>query len=191
MSSTISCKRYIEYDKIIGALDSMAKKVAEFREIMSVDMYDLTKVDPSPDLTDIHPRDRENVKILCGALPFDDKPNLGTILKEESDILTNLKGYAAGFVFFMTPNSILPLHIHGRYISRSSGEEVEVYNACFGITVPSTDSNIVGIEVNGEVFNHGPKVDVTFDPQTPHQAWNHTNEWWTMLILNIDKKFFN
>jgi hypothetical protein len=190
VTSTISCKQYVEYDKIIIVLDSMIKKISEFREIMSLDMYDLTKTDDAPDLTDIHPRDRENVKVLCGPLPFDGKPNLGRLLKEESDILINLKGYMAGFVFFMTPNSVLPLHIHGQYISNSTGEETDVYNACFGITVPSTDSKIVGIEVNGEVYCHGPKIDVTFDPQIPHQAWNHTNEWWTMLLLNIDKKFF-
>jgi len=148
MTSTISCKRYIEYNKIISAVDSMAKKVAEFRETMSSDMYDLTQVDPAPDLTDIHPRDRKNVKILCGALPFD-----GNVAKDSNDT-------------------------------------IGVWNACFGITVPSTDSNMVGIEVNGEVYSHGHNVDVTFDPQTPHQAWNHTNEWWTMLILNIDKRFF-
>lgn len=168
----------------------MIKKISESREIMSLDMYDLTKTDPAPDLTDIHPRDRDNVYILVGELPFDDKPNLGNLLKEESDAITNLKGYAMACIFFISPNSILPLHIHGKYISSSTGKETATYNACFGLTVPSLDSKIVGIEVNGEVYCHGPKVDVTFDPQIPHQAWNHTNEWWTMLILNIEKKFF-
>lgn len=191
MTSTISCKQYVEYDKIVTVLDLMIKKVAEFREIMSTDMYDMTKTDDTPDLTDIHPRDRDNVKVLCGVLPFDNtKPNLGKFLKEESNTLMNLQGFVAGFVFFMTPNSILPLHVHGQDISKPPDDKTEVYNACFGITVPSTDSMVVGIEVNGEVYCHGPKVDVTFDPQIPHQAWNHTNDWWTMLILNIDKKFF-
>lgn len=188
MTLTINCNRYVEYDKIINTLDSMIDKITKFREIIAVDMYDLTKVDDAPDLTDIHPRDRENLRILCGVLPFDGKGNLGKILQQESDELMNLKGFVGGNIFFMTPNSILPLHTHD--VNRRPYDPSSCWNACFGITVPTTDSKKVGIEVSGEVFSHGPKIDVTFDPQTPHQAWNHTDDWWTMLILNIDKKFF-
>lgn len=188
MNSTISCKRYVEYGKLASTLDSMIQKISTFREEISLDMYDLTQVDDAPDLTDIHPRDRENLRILCGVLPFDGKGNLGSILQQESDDLMNLKGFVGGNIFFMTPHSILPLHTHD--VTRPPNTPSGCWNACLGITVPSADSALVGIEVNGEVFCHGAGVDVTFDPQTPHQAWNHTNDWWTMLILNIDKKFF-
>ena len=156
-------------------------------------LYCVLDEDDSTDLTDIHPRDRDNVNLHAGRMldvfQGNVEPRLIDTFPRTLEFSKKLNGITKIELIAIGPNSIIPLHLDD--MSRPKFDTSNFYVMFIGIHVPSNEPNIVGIQIDKEIYNHTHGKAIVFDTQIPHSAWNNTDEWWLSLRLSVLKEFFN
>jgi len=136
----------------------------------------VTDVDDSPDMTDVHPRDRKDMDLRFMKLDKEMFPETTWLIENNSSITdANIIAFA--------PQTRLYKHVDT--IELEPYAEIDWFNVYMGMYVPSFDPNKVGILVGDNYYDH--KETVIFDTQIPHSAWNYTDDWWVSLRLNVKK----
>ena len=136
----------------------------------------VTDVDDSPDMTDIHPRDRKDMDLRFMRLNKEMFPETTRLIENNSSITdANIIAFA--------PQTRLYTHVDT--IELEPYAEIDWFSVYMGMYVPSFDPNKVGILVGDNYYDH--KETVIFDTQIPHSAWNYTDDWWVSLRLNVKK----
>lgn len=136
----------------------------------------VTDVDDSPDMTDVHPRDRKDMDLRFMRLDKEMFPETTWLIGNNSSITdANIIAFA--------PQTRLYKHVDT--IELEPYAEIDWFSVYMGIYVPSFDPNKVGILVGDNYYDH--KETVIFDTQIPHSAWNYTDDWWVSLRLNVKK----
>jgi len=136
----------------------------------------VTDVDDSPDLTDVHPRDRKDVDLHF--MPINDK--LFPKTKKLVDVVPGIKD---AMIIGFGPQSQLYPHVDT--VELEPYAEIDWVSVYIGMFVPSYDANEVAVKIEDEVHTH--KDVIVFDTQIPHSAWNWTDEWWVSVRLSILK----
>jgi hypothetical protein len=157
-------------------------------------LYCVLDEDDSIDLTDIHPRDRDNVNLHAGRMldifQGDVEPRLIDSFPKTLEFLKELNGITRIELIAIGPNSIIPLHLDD--MSRPQFDPNNNFYIMFiGIHVPSDDASIVGLQIDKEIYNHTYGKAIVFDTQIPHSAWNNSDKWWLSLRLSVLKEYFN
>jgi hypothetical protein len=157
-------------------------------------LYCVLDEDDSIDLTDIHPRDRDNVNLHAGRMldifQGDVEPRLIDAFPKTLEFLKELNGIIKIELIAIGPNSIIPLHLDD--MTRPQFDSNNNFYVMFiGIHVPSNDASIVGLQIDKEIYNHTYGKAIVFDTQIPHSAWNNSDKWWLSLRLSVLKEFFN
>lgn len=182
--------RYIESEKLSVLVDSFENEMGSFNDIKSM-LINVLDFDDSRDLTDIHPKDRDNVSVHVMFLwdqHFSADETIQERFKDTRALAENLPGVDTIKIIAVGPNSIVPLHLDD--MERPAFDLNSWYSVLVGVIVPSSDQNLLALQSDDKVYNHSYKQCIIFDTQIPHQAWNHTNQWWLMLRLSIKKEFF-
>ena len=136
----------------------------------------VTDVDDSPDMTDVHPRDRKDMDLRFMKLDKEMFPETTWLIENNSSITdANIIAFA--------PQTRLYKHVDT--IELEPHAEIDWFSVYMGMYVPSFDPNKVGILVGDNYYDH--KETVIFDTQIPHSAWNYTDDWWVSLRLNVKK----
>lgn len=139
----------------------------------------VTDVDDSPDLTDLHPRDREDMN-----LNFISVDNL--LFQNTAKLINSNPNIRDAYIIALAPQTQLYPHVDT--IELPPYAEVNWLSVYMGMFVPSYDKNKVAVKVGDLVYNH--KDIIVFDTQIPHSAWNWTDEWWVSIRLAVYKKAF-
>ena len=139
----------------------------------------VTDVDDSPDLTDIHPRDREDMDL--NFIPVDSKlfPQTAELIKSKPQIRN-------AHIIALAPQTQLYTHVD--HMELPPYAEIEWLSVYMGMFVPSYDDSKVAVKVGNTVYDH--KETIVFDTQIPHSAWNWTDEWWVSIRLAVCKSVF-
>jgi hypothetical protein len=159
------------------------QKIA-IKEISSIDQLlthfvRVTDVDNSPDLTDVHPRDRKDIDLHFTKITQ-------SLYPKTFEYIQKLSGVKDSVLIGFGPQSQLYPHVDTVDLPPYSGIDwVSVY---IGIMVPSYDIDKVAVKVGEQIFDH--RDIIIFDTQIPHSAWNWTDSWWISLRLSIDKRIF-
>ena len=136
----------------------------------------VTDVDDSPDLTDVHPKDRKDMDLHF--IPVDDK-----LFPETKKLIDAVPKIKDAMIIGFGPQS--QLHTHVDTIELEPYAEIDWVSVYIGMFVPSYDANKVAVKIEDEVFNHQDAI--IFDTQIPHSAWNWTDEWWISIRLSVIK----
>jgi hypothetical protein len=139
----------------------------------------VTDVDDSPDLTDIHPRDREDMNL--NFIPVDSK-----LFPKTKGIIDKTSYIRDAYVIGLGPMS--QLHTHVDEISLPPYSEIDWLSVYIGMFVPSYDANKIAVKVGETVYDHSNII--IFDTQIPHSAWNWTDKWWISVRLAVYKTAF-
>ena len=139
----------------------------------------VTDVDDSPDLTDIHPRDREDMNLNFVAI--DD-----TLFPQTSALIKAMPKIRNAYIIALAPQSQLYPHVDT--IKLAPYAEIDWLSVYMGIFVPSQNPSKVAVKVGNTVYSH--KDTIIFDTQIPHSAWNWTNDWWVSIRLAVCKSAF-
>jgi aspartyl/asparaginyl beta-hydroxylase (cupin superfamily) len=139
----------------------------------------VTDVDDSPDLTDVHPRDRKDMDMYF--VPVDNIvfPKTAELIKADSSIRD-------AYVIAFGPQSQLYPHVDT--VELEPYAEIDWLSVYMGMFVPSYDADKVAVKVGETVYDH--KDTIVFDTQIPHSAWNWTDSWWVSLRLAVYKTAF-
>jgi len=157
-------------------------------------LYRVLDEDDSIDLTDIHPRDRDNVDLHAGRMLDVFQGNVDQRLidafPKTLEFSKELNGIIKIELIAIGPNSIIPLHLDD--MTRPPFDPNNNFYIMFiGIHVPNDDASIVGLQIDKEIYNHTYGKAIVFDTQIPHSAWNNSDKWWLSLRLSVLKEFFN
>lgn len=151
------------------------------KEIKSINIHDhlvkTTDVDDHPDLTDVHPRDRNDLNMFFLNITEELFPETFKIIKKDKQIRD-------GLLIAFAPHSQIYTHVDEPNIEPYG--EIDWYSVFIGIEIPSFDKNKVAVKVGDTVFDHSDYI--IFDPQIPHSAWNRTDDWWISVRLAIKKE---
>lgn len=139
----------------------------------------VTDVDNSPDLTDVHPRDREDMDLHF--IPVDDR-----LFPNTQELIKNIPGIKDAVIIGIGPQSQLYTHVDT--VELEPYAEIDWLSVYMPMFVPSIDSSKVGVKVGDIIYNH--KETITFDTQIPHSAWNWTDDWWVSIRLAVSKTAF-
>lgn len=139
----------------------------------------VTDIDDSPDLTDIHPRDRDDLHLFV--LKVDE-----TLFPETYKLIKTVPEIVDAAIIGFAPNSQLYTHVDTATLPPYS--DVNWVSVFMGMFVPSTDIEEVAVKIDNTIFNH--KEPIIFDAQIPHSAWNKTSGWWISIRLSVLKKYF-
>ena len=139
----------------------------------------VTDVDNSPDLTDVHPRDRKDMDIRF--IPIDDK-----LFPNTQELIKNIPGIKDAVIIGIGPQSQLYTHVDT--VELEPYAEIDWLSVYMGMFIPSLDKTKIGVKVGDEIYNH--KETITFDTQIPHSAWNWTDDWWVSIRLAVSKTAF-
>ena len=174
-------KTYVDYDKFLQAVEA-AKTAIPNKFCIVEHLVDVTEYDDSPDLTEIHPKDRDNVDFrICIFHP--DKDNRIPRLKPVCDILESMQGVERAAIINIGPKSIMPKHIDD--MERPLYEETPVYNVFTGFHIPQGE---LGVKVGEDIADVSKPI--VFNAQIPHEAWNQTSQDWLSLLIYINKDTF-
>jgi hypothetical protein len=159
------------------------QKIA-IQEITSLDrllenFVRVTDVDDSPDLTNIHPRDRADIDLHFIKIQENLFPNTANYIK-------TLSGIKDAVIIGFGPNSQLYPHVDT--VDLPPYAEIDWLSVYIGIFVPSYDPDKVAVKIDDKIFDHTDII--IFDTQIPHSAWNWTDDWWISIRLSVDKKIF-
>jgi len=139
----------------------------------------VTDIDNSPDLTDVHPRDRKDMNL--NFVPIDNIlfPRTAALIKAMPKIRN-------ANIIALEPQSQLYPHVDT--IELAPYAEIDWLSVYMGLFVPSLDPSKVAVKIGNTVYNH--KETIIFDTQIPHSAWNWTNEWWVSIRLAVCRSAF-
>ena len=181
------------YDNFAKLIEFAVSQISD-KSVISDYLYNVTDYDDSEDLTDIHPRDRNNVNLYATLLYsiYTDVETVEERVKENfKELITRIskmEDIVKAAIILVSPKSIVPLHVDST--DKPLYSEVPYYNVFTGLVVPSTDVNDVGVKVDKELISHHPGKPIIFNAQYPHEAWNHTESDWISLLLYIKKESF-
>jgi hypothetical protein len=139
----------------------------------------VTDIDDSPDLTDIHPRDRKDMNL--NFVPIDDM-----LFPQTSALIKAMPKIRNAYIIALAPQSQLYPHVDT--IKLAPYAEIDWLSVYMGIFVPSQNPSKVAVKVGNTVYSH--KDTIIFDTQIPHSAWNWTNDWWVSIRLAVCKSAF-
>lgn len=139
----------------------------------------VTDIDDSPDLTDIHPRDREDMNL--NFMSIDDM-----LFPRTASLIKTIPKIRNAYIIALAPQSQLYPHVDT--IELEPYAEIDWLSVYMGIFVPSQDPSKVAVKVGDTVYDH--KDTIIFDTQIPHSAWNWTDDWWVSIRLAVYKSAF-
>lgn len=139
----------------------------------------VTDIDNSPDLTDVHPRDRKDMNL--NFVPIDNIlfPQTAALIKVTPKIRN-------AYIIALGPRSQLYPHVDT--IQLEPYADIDWLSVYMGLFVPSLDPSKVAVKVGDIVYDH--KDTIIFDTQIPHSAWNWTDQWWVSIRLAVCKSAF-
>jgi hypothetical protein len=149
-------------------------------EIKSVNITEyfvkVTDIDNSPDLTEIHPKDRKDLLLYIMNITDEVFPKTSALVKLNPSIVNaSILGFA--------PQSQMYTHVDT--VELPPYATVNWLSMFMPIKVPSFNSSIVGVKIGDNIYSH--KDTIVFDAQIPHSAWNFSNEWWISIRLSVLK----
>ena len=147
--------------------------------------------DDAPDLTDIHPRDRENLLIHVMMIYNKDQEvslEMSKQFYETINLVKNIPEILDITYITIGPTSILPLHVDT--MTKPVYDLNDWFSVLLGVYVPSNDIDLLGVQIGNDIYTHSSETPIIFDTQIPHCAWNRTNDQWTCLRLRVQKTFF-
>lgn len=180
-----SISNYIDHDKFLKLYQLCSSlTIDEVRDFL----INITEYDDSPDLTEIHPRDRKNIDFRICIIYGDESLNLDIQERFSSiiDAVKEMKGVVRAALVNIGPSSIMPLHVDD--MQRPLYDESTLYNVFIGLTVPDYNSSVVGVKIGNQTLDHS--TPIVFDAQVPHEAWNQSDKDWLSLLLYINKEHF-
>jgi len=139
----------------------------------------VTDIDNSPDLTDVHPRDRKDMN-LC-FVPIDN-----ILFPQTAALIKAMPKIRNANIIALEPQSQLYPHVDT--IELAPYAEIDWLSVYMGLFVPSLDPSKVAVKVGDIVYDH--KDTIIFDTQIPHSAWNWTDQWWVSIRLAVCKSAF-
>jgi len=139
----------------------------------------VTDVDSSPDLTDVHPRNRADMDLHFTKITQSLYPNT-------FEYIQKLLGVKDSTLIGFGPQSQLYTHVDT--VDLPPYSEIDWVSVYIGIMVPSYNIDKVAVKVGEQIFDH--RDIIIFDTQVPHSAWNWTDDWWISIRLSIDKTIF-
>lgn len=154
------------------------KEISSIDQLLT-DFVRVTDIDDSPDLTDVHPRDRKDMDLHFAKITQ-------SLYPETFDYIQKLSGIKNSVLIGFGPQSQLYPHVDT--IDLPPYSEIDWLSVYIGIIVPSYDINKVAVKVGEQIFDH--RDIIVFDTQIPHSAWNWTDDWWISIRLSVDKKIF-
>ena len=167
---------------LLTTYHNMLSKAIE--EAQSIDhikphLLKVTDVDDSPDLTDIHPRDREDMdmRFLSPLIHKDIFKLTSKLIEQDSNIIDAL-------IIAFAPQTQLYEHVDT--VELEPYAKIDWLSVYMPMFVPSIDSSKVGVKVGDIIYDH--KETIIFDTQIPHSAWNWTDNWWVSLRLSVKKE---
>lgn len=149
-------------------------------EFLKTKFIKVTDVDDSPDLTDIHPRDRTDLNLYFIKITDDIFPSTFKLISSEKCITD------AVLLGFDKNSNLYP---HVDTIELPPYSEINWLSIFIPLKVPSLNPDVVGIKIGNTVYNHSETI--IFDTQIPHSAWNKTEDWWISLRLSVLKTYLN
>lgn len=112
-------------------------------------------------------------------------PNTMKVLKEIPGVLNVC-------VNFIQPNTRIPDHTDDYWdLSEEVVGKVRAYGTMIGISMPSTNPDVVGFHVEGEVKSWDTGEIVSFDGLKKHGGWNNSDEWRVTMILDIKEEYWH
>jgi hypothetical protein len=139
----------------------------------------VTDVDDSPDLTEVHPRDRTDLDLFF--IPVDD-----TLFPKTTALIKNIPEITTANILGFGPRSQLYTHVDTVELEPYS--EIDWKSVFIGMFVPSYDTEKVAVKIGDNVVSHNNII--IFDTQIPHSAWNRTDHWWISIRLAVLKTAF-
>jgi hypothetical protein len=139
----------------------------------------VTDIDDSPDLTDVHPRDRNDMNLNFISLDND-------LFSKTRALVNGLPEIRDAYIIALGPQS--QLHLHVDTIDLEPYADVDWLSVYMGMFVPSYDASKVAVKVGDTIYDH--KETIVFDTQIPHSAWNWTDDWWVSIRLAVYKSMF-
>lgn len=139
----------------------------------------VTDIDNSPDLTDVHPKDRTDMN-LC-FVSIDDM-----LFPQTTELIRSIPKIRNAYVIALGPQSQLYPHVDT--IQLEPYADIDWLSVYMGLFVPSLDPSKVAVKVGDIVYDH--KNTIIFDTQIPHSAWNWTDQWWVSIRLAVCKSAF-
>lgn len=133
----------------------------------------VTDVDDSPDLTDVHPRDRKDLDLFF--ISVDD-----TLFPKTTALIKNIPEITTATILGFGPHSQLYTHVDTELEPYS---EIDWKSVFIGMFVPSYNIEKVAVKIGDDIFSH--KDIIIFDTQIPHSAWNQTDQWWISIRLAV------
>lgn len=160
-------------------IQTLAIQEAQSVENLLPHFVRVTDIDDSPDLTDIHPRDREDMDLNFIAVDNNLFPQTASIIKSIPEIRD-------AYIIAFAPQTQLYPHVDT--IELPPYAEIDWVSVYMGMFVPSVNPSKVAVKVGDTVYDH--KEAIIFDTQIPHSAWNWTDEWWVSIRLAVSKTAF-
>lgn len=141
-------------------------------------MVRITDVDDSPDLTDVHPRDREDMDLRFITVD-------NTLFPKTTALIKTCPQIRDAYVIGFAPQTQLYPHVDT--IELAPYAEIDWLSVYMGMFVPSTDPTKVAVKVGDDIYNHSDII--IFDTQIPHSGWNWTDKWWVSIRLAVYKSY--
>lgn len=139
----------------------------------------VTDIDNSPDLTDVHPRDRKDMNL--NFVPIDN-----ILFPQTAALIKAMPKIRNANIIALEPQSQLYPHVDT--IELAPYADIDWLSVYMGLFVPSLDPSKVAVKVGDIVYDH--KDTIIFDTQIPHSAWNWTDQWWVSIRLAVCKSAF-
>jgi hypothetical protein len=158
-------------------VQTLATEEAQSVENLLPHFTNVLDVDDSPDLTDVHPRDRNDIN-----LNFITVDN--TLFPKTFELLKTIPGFINANIIGIGPQSQLYTHVDT--VELKPYTEIDWTSVYIGMFVPSFDSKEVAVKVGNVINNHSDII--LFDTQIPHSAWNWTDEWWVSIRVAVKSK---
>lgn len=157
-------------------IQKLAIKEAKSVENLLPHFVRVTDIDDSPDLTDIHPRDRKDMDLNFVSVD-------NNLFPKTTSLINSILEIRDAYVIALAPQTQLYPHVDT--IELEPYAEIDWLSVYMGMFVPSYDASKVAVKVGETVYDH--KETIIFDTQIPHSAWNWTDEWWVSIRLAVSK----
>jgi hypothetical protein len=190
MKTVISQDYYTAPHMITECIKIFKDEMKDFQNI-SEHLINVLDFDDSPDLTEIHPKDRTNISIYVIVLYGHSHIIADEVQRKFSktrEYVQTMPGVTVLKCIAIGPNSIVPLHLDD--MSREPYDLNKWYSVFTGVTVPSENADLIGIEIDKDTYSHAEEKSIVFDTQIPHCACNNTDQWWISLRFNTNKENF-
>lgn len=180
---------YVRPDLLQSAKATFLTEMLSIRDIEKY-LINILDFDDSPDLTEMHPRDRNNVSVhvmfLFDHIEDNSTQEVKNKFKDTIKIVQHMPGVISARIIAIGPKSIVPLHLDD--MQRPAYDLNNWYSVLIPINV--SDASLIGIEIENNIYTHENDQAIIFDTQVPHSGWNKTDQWWISLKLYIEKDYF-